>query len=86
MTQPVDVRPGRTTKVRQKKRYRVRTTSKPLMWLHALDPLDFGRAAHVRSEWRDSVREATVFPSNMYAAEVARNNPGVFRYIVEPVP
>ena len=61
----------------------------PTRWLHALDPLEPGRASFVRSEWRDSIEEATVFPSRGYAEDVANAGfkaKGGFRYKVIPVP
>jgi hypothetical protein len=65
-----------------KKQYRVRTRHEPWLWLRALDPLEIGRASFVRSEWREKKDEGTVFPSNMYADEVARNAPIKWPYVV----
>jgi hypothetical protein len=64
--------------MKQQKRFRVRTKQEPYLWLHALDPLDVGRAFAVRSEWRVTYHGATIFPSNMYADTVAQHSPYVW--------
>lgn len=71
---------------REKKQFRVHTMTKPYKWLHALDPLARGRASFIRSEWRDKVADATIFGSNMYATQVAENNPGKWGFTVERAP
>lgn len=52
--------------------FRVATARK---WLYALDPLEPGRAHLVRTEWRHTEKEATDFPSYMYAEAVSANAP-----------
>ena len=70
------------------KRLHVRTHPHftPVHWLHALDPLEPGRASFVRSEWRLKLEDATVFPSVGYAEDVANNphNPKRYKWIVVP--
>lgn len=58
----------------------------PVYWLHALDPLEPGRAALVRSEWTLKGEDATVFPSRGYAEDVANNNPKKLKWVVVPAP
>lgn len=59
----------------------------PVYWLHALDPLEPGRASFVRSEWRLELEYATVFPSRGYAEDVANNplNPKRYKWVVVKV-
>ena len=69
------------------KRVQVRThfsLGEPVYWLHALEPLEFGRASLIRSEWRPTVADATVFPSRGYAEGVAENCTIRYRYSVVP--
>lgn len=77
------MRPGRPSQPRDPKRYRVHTRQTPHLWLHALDELEIGKAPTVRSEWRGNENDATIFTSNMYADEVARNAEDRGAYIVE---
>lgn len=56
------------------------TMTEPREWLHALDPLDTGRARFVRAFWTTKFSDATFFPSRTYAQEVADNtNANVIR-------